>query len=172
MWSVPCGSRFRPLSAPRRLISSVIRRISAKQTHREHRKLASLVWRPTKLFIGVFMKSYSLRLGSLVLSCLSFSSCYTIRFHAEPRPLITTAKTEAAGEWITHSEKVHFFLWGLLPDPAEVNLSDIARRHAPNGISSVRIHEEGTTVDVLIAIITVGIYRTRTVVVEGNRILR
>ena len=71
-------------------------------------------------------------------------------------------------EPFVHEEKVHFFLWGFVPDPAEVNLTDIAFEHgATKGMSNVSIHEEGTFVDSLIGLVTVWIYKPRTFVVTG-----
>jgi len=110
------------------------------------------------------------RLPGVVLA-LTLVSCHTIRYSAEPTPLITTAAVEGTAGTLHHAQKAHMFFWGFVPNPYEVNLTEIAvKSDAPEGLASVHIHEEWSFLDSIVQLFTLGIYAPRSVVVTGDKI--
>jgi hypothetical protein len=115
--------------------------------------------------------SNQLKHVSGVVLALTLVSCHTIRYSAEPTPLITTAAVEGTVGTIHYSQKAHLFLWGFVPNPYEVNLTAVAvASDAPEGLASVHIHEEWSFLDSIVQLFTIGIYAPRSIVITGDKI--
>lgn len=95
-------------------------------------------------------------LWTAVAAALVLSGCFTVRY--------TTGQNPGGSR---HEESASFFLWGLVGDK-RVDLDSIC----PQGVA--RWQNQATFLDGFLAVVTLGIYSPRTVVVEctGGRAYR
>ncbi|BBM82249.1 Bor/Iss family lipoprotein [Candidatus Uabimicrobium amorphum] len=107
----------------------------------------------------------------LSMLALALTSCQTVKYTADPTPLITFKKVQPSPENFHYSENVDFFLWGITPNPGVVNITQVARNNgAPAGLTNLRIYEEFTLWSWFIGFITLGIYSPRYIEVHGVKI--
>lgn len=105
------------------------------------------------------------------LAMIFLASCQTVKYTADPTPLVTFKKVQAGPENFHYSENVHFFLWGITPNPATINITKVARENgAPAGLTNLRIYEELTLWTWFINFITLGIYSPRYIEVHGVKV--
>ncbi len=119
------------------------------------------------------MRFLAAPLGAL----LFLPSCFVIEHDYDgPREVtpgtMLTRPSDRIGN-VRGSEKATFLLWGLIPlDAASgAQLADtlaVSQFREVDGVTRVRIHEEADAVDVLVSVLTLGIFSMRTIEVEGE----
>ncbi len=126
--------------------------------------------RPVVSFqVRIFMKNITKAL--FFVFWLFLLGCQTIKYHAEPTPLITLEKQQSKPENFSHSFDVDFYWFGASPKVAKVNLTQIAQQYgAPHGLSNLRIREEQTFWNFICGFFTLGIYTPRGVEIYGVKV--
>ena len=105
----------------------------------------------------------------LLIICLG---CQTIKYKAEPSPLITMKKVQSGENNFSHNFDADFYFMGFYPGTRTLNLTKIARENgAENGLTNVRIREEATFFNALYLLITIGIYAPRNIQIDGIKIV-
>jgi hypothetical protein len=119
----------------------------------------------------------AVRVLSLGTALLFLHSCFVIPHDYDgPREITPgttlTQPSEKLGD-IKGSKNATFLFWGLIPlnTASGAQLADtlaVSQYSDVDGVTRVRIHEEADAVDVLVGVLTLGIFWMMTTEVEGE----
>jgi hypothetical protein len=99
-------------------------------------------------------------LGTLV-------SCTTIHFRSKNTVPVTFEGNPKHQKEVSIEGHREFYFWGLNPDEHVVYLDEEVRRAGHDGISKVIIYEQKNPQDMLISIVTFGLYLPRGFTITG-----
>ena len=107
---------------------------------------------------------------SLVVMALGLSGCQRITYKTNPRQGIYAGKlAKSASHSFNVQRKQHFLFWGLAPvGVADLNQILKKERQPGQAVADIQITEMNSFVDGLLAYVTYGIYRPRTVSITGK----
>ena len=106
----------------------------------------------------------------LGIAVLLSAGCQSMTYQVNPAKGTALGKPALPSVASVHeTQKAHYLFWGLAP-VSTPNLNEIAAGAAgPNKVmADIKIKEDNTFVDGLLAAITYGIYRPRTVEITGQ----
>jgi hypothetical protein len=106
---------------------------------------------------------------NLILLVLVFNalSCTTIHFRSNNTIPVSFAGNPQHRKEISVEGHRHFYFWGLNPEQHEVYIDEEVRKAGYDGISKVIIYEHKNPQDMLISILTFGLYLPRGFTITG-----
>jgi len=116
------------------------------------------------------MRKKAVIYGSFLLSLIFVTGCQTMVYHTNPGRGIYSGTVRAhIVDTIEVSQKAHYMFWGLLPI-SRPTIQELAEGKLQSGqiLANIEIQEQNTFLDGLLAAITYGLYRPRTVTLTGD----
>jgi hypothetical protein len=103
---------------------------------------------------------------AILIACIC-TSCSTIVYRSKGRIPATFGKSpKHHREVILRGEK-GFYLWGLIPSRHYVYIDEIAKESGLKELSRIEIYERKTLKDVILTVLSAGLYAPSTYQVEG-----